>query len=704
MTPDIKAMLVSALLAAAGSFGAVATPVMAQDAPDFQPEDSLWNSSEVLDLVRTGYEARRQLARDGDLETYRGSVEGHVYFFLDPDVGERLLIRIDQVAVQLHWEAPDHVQQHIVGERTEVRLPVRDFSYYADRLTLVQYGFGDEIRVGSGLDVARVPHPLAQAPSAGEPGSPYDFRLAEYVTLSLPGRDAPLRLQDVEVRPRNDAAPGMIGTMTLDTSTGSIVRMAFTFTPASYIDRRTDWIAVEVDYGLWDERFWLPNQQRIEVRREVPEVDLGMGTVIRAVLRAGDYDLNAPLPDGFHSASPVTLAPADVRRGFEFSEGLYEAMERDGLASIRVRVDPAELRSQAIELLDGQSPSGLSPLRIHVPRLSSLIRFNRAEGLTLGAGTTFDPDARWRIRTSLGASPGTRRVQGSTTIVRRVSSRWTLDLRAGLRELRDLGLAPGSDGLLSSLSAAFRGEDYLDPYLASGVGLGLRQTLGGGGQLTLFTGFERVETPALASATAPFSSSRDLRPIRAVSDGDFLVATLGLDGSWEVPAGGRSHGELELLFLAGSPGRGAGIRADLDARWGPASGTREIRTVLRGWFWEGDRLPQGHRLIGGRGTLPGYPFRSFVGSAAIAGSLEAATDLWGPLVRLRGGTHAGWSGREAAGVLDSWGVEPTAGLRTSVSMGLGLGWDVVRVDVARGLNGGEWQVLFSIDPRWWDRL
>jgi len=704
MTPDPKAMLFSAMLAAAIPFGAVATPVVAQDPPDFQPEAPVWNSPEVLDLLRTGYEARRQLARDGDLETYRGSVEGHVYFFLDPDVGERLLIRIDQVAVQLHWEAPDRVQQHIVGERTEVRLPVRDFSYYADRLTLVQYGFGDEIRVGSGLDVARVPHPLAQAPSGDEPGSTYDFRLAESVTLSLPGRDAPLRLQDVEVRPRDDAAPGMIGTMTLDTATGGIVRMAFTFTPASYVDRRTDWIAVEVDYGLWDERFWLPNQQRIEVRREVPEVDLGMGTVIRAVLRAGDYDLNATLPDGFHTASPVTLAPADVRRSFEFSEGLYDAMERDGLASVRVEVDPGELRSQAVELLDGRSPSGLSPLRIHVPRLSSLIRYNRAEGLALGAGTTFDPDARWRVRTSLGVSPGTGSVQGSATIVRRVSSRWTLDLRAGLRELRDLGLAPGSDGLLSTLSTAVRGEDYLDPYLASGAGLGLRQTLGGGGRLSLFTGVERVETPSLASPTAPFSASRDLRPIREISDGDFLVATLGLDGALEAPAGGRSHGEVELLFLTGSPGRGAGIRADLDARWGPASGTREIRTVLRGWFWEGDPLPQGHRLMGGRGTLPGYPFRSFVGSAVITSSMEAAMDLWGPLVRLRGGTHVGWSGRETAGALNSWEVEPTGGLCTSVSIGIGMGWDIVRVDVARGLNGGEWQVLLSIDPRWWDRL
>jgi hypothetical protein len=38
---------------------------------------------------------------------------------------------------------PGPGRQRIVGERSETRLPVRDFRYYLDRLTLVQYGFGD---------------------------------------------------------------------------------------------------------------------------------------------------------------------------------------------------------------------------------------------------------------------------------------------------------------------------------------------------------------------------------------------------------------------------------------------------------------------------------------------------------------------------------------------------------------------------------
>ena len=85
-----------------------------------------------------------------------------MYFYLDrEDGGDPVPMRVDQVAVDLFWQAPDRTRQIIRGLRKRELLPVRDFHYYIDRLTAVQNGFGDQIAIGEGRDVRSVPHPLS---------------------------------------------------------------------------------------------------------------------------------------------------------------------------------------------------------------------------------------------------------------------------------------------------------------------------------------------------------------------------------------------------------------------------------------------------------------------------------------------------------------------------------------------------------------
>ena len=291
-------------------------------------ESAAWDGPEALELVARGRQAREDLAASVDLQTYEARIEGHVYFFIDPEQGERYLIRVDQIATEVHWMAPDLVRQRVVGERSETRLPVQEFDYYLDRLTLVPHGFADEIQIGSGLDVRGVPHPFAQDAHTGGPeGAPYEFRLGESLSLSVPGRTEPIRIQEIGVRPRNQDLPGILGTIHVDLLSGSIVRMAFTFTPASYVDPRNERISVELDYGLWEGRHWLPNEQRIEVRREIPAVDIGVGTVIRAVLQVRGYTFDTPLPESFRSAPAVTFAPLEERISYPFFAELYDRME-----------------------------------------------------------------------------------------------------------------------------------------------------------------------------------------------------------------------------------------------------------------------------------------------------------------------------------------------------------------------------------------
>ena len=73
-------------------------------------------------------------------------------------------------------------------------------------------------------------HPAA----AGAPGF-YDYRLSDSSAIRLPGQAEPVRVFEVQVRPRDPARPALIGSIFVDRRRGDIVRMAFTFTAASYV-------------------------------------------------------------------------------------------------------------------------------------------------------------------------------------------------------------------------------------------------------------------------------------------------------------------------------------------------------------------------------------------------------------------------------------------------------------------------------------
>ena len=694
-----------------GIHGGLAAQEPAARVPAASQDPAGWNSLRALELLERGRAARQRVQDDGTLESYQAMTEGHIYFFVDPEEGEQALIRVDQVAVELYWEAPDLVRQRIVGERAETRLPVRDFRYYLDRLTLVQYGFGDEIEVGQGMDVADVPHPLARPP-AGDPAREiYDVRLGESVSLQLPGEPEPLRIHELQVRPRNPSRPGVLGSVFLSAADGQLVRMDLTFTPASYVDPRTDRIRVELDYGLWEGRYWLPNRQEIEVRREVPELDFGVGTIIRAVLRVGNYELNAPMPTFMRMSPPVTQAPADQRAAFSFRQGLFDAMERDDVGRVATRVDPRELQAEAVRLLRNRPPSGLSPVRFHLPDLSSLVQADRARGVTLGLGTSIRLGAMRRLRVRGGWSLGSERPVASVTVDGLRAGGWNIGLEGELHASGDLGARPAASGLVSTAGALFLGEDYRDPFRRSGGWLVVSRRLGDGASfgsgasvtsLTLRAGAEDHRSDVLAWTSAPWpagGSERPFRPVRPIREGVFGSAGLRVAhrsegmgaGTWGGAQGSRleleGHGEL----LAWGQGMGVRVEAGMDLLRRPPDRRSEVRLALAGGTRGGDPLLQQERWIGGRGTVPGFPVRSQGGESWAVGTLEGARDLGTPWIRVRAGADAGWAG---------------SSILVGARFGVGLVYDLLRVEGARGLSGegAEWQLLFSVDPLWWNRL
>jgi hypothetical protein len=94
---------------------------------------------------------------------------------------------------------------------------------------------------------------------------------------------------------------------------------------------------------------------------------------------------------------------------------------------------------------------------------------------------------------------------------------------------------------------------------------------------------------------------------------------------------------------------------------------------------------------------------------------EVARDIAWPVLRLRALGAVAWAARldddpdpdtigpRVSPALD-WGAIATDGLRPSLGIGVGLFWDVMRIDLHRGLRGGEWQFILSVDRSLWGLL
>jgi hypothetical protein len=110
--------------------------------------------------------------------------------------------------------------------------------------------------------------------------------------------------------------------------------------------------------------------------------------------------------------------------------------------------------------------------------------------------------------------------------------------------------------------------------------------------------------------------------------------------------------------------------------------------------------------LGGRHTLPGYPFRSFIGNQVALLRVEAGQAILAPWIEMHVFAAAGVTGFRRASLPDPGWVRPsTDGVKSSAGLGMKLGWDLFRFDVGRGLNdGGSWELVFSVQRHFWEWL
>jgi hypothetical protein len=431
-------------------------------APAAAQDDGDWNSGRALELIQRAQERRQVALSDTGMVDYQADARGFIYFYLDRrDTGERTLVKTDQVALDVFWKAPNLSKQRIVGLRDERNLPT-NIRYHEDHLTVVQDNFGDLIRLGDGDEVADVLHPAAAAgPSA------YDYRLADSTTIRLPGAEEPVRVYKVQVRPKDASRPALVGSVFVDRRGGDIVRMEFTFTPVSYVDRQLDYINVLLENGLYKGRFWLPNRQQVELRRQVPELGLPAGGMIRGTMRIGNYRFNQNLSPGMFAGRRVVSVPVAQREAFGFEQPIDAELREAGLSAAG---ELGDIRREAAELVGRRLLSGLPGTRIDLSSASGTARYNRAEGLAIGPGVRFSPAERLSIGLRAGYATAAKHAFGEAEVWRgALPDRVGLGVYANLP--RDVGVGPVGSGAMASLTALLAGYDFTDPYFATGAEL-----------------------------------------------------------------------------------------------------------------------------------------------------------------------------------------------------------------------------------------
>lgn len=707
----IRALLPSLVLAAAATLP-VRAPADGQApadtiAPDRSrpsaralPPDG-WNAARVRRLVRSAVEARRHGWADSALRSFRARARGHVYFLGSlagdgpSDGGEDRLVRADQVALRIRWRAPDRSQQVIVGRRGESRLPA-GIHYHVDHLAAVLENFGDRISMGEGTEVRDVVHPVSE-----EGLDTYDYRLADSLGMRVAGR--PSEIYRVEVRPSDPGTAGVVGEVHLEARSKAVVRLRITFTPQAYRDPSLERITVDLESALWEGRWWLPARQTTTVRRHSRWLDLPVSSVIRTRLRISDYEINPDEPVQLPSGQRVLTLPEERLEAYDdWEEGLYAGLG-DGDAG--PPADAERVRRRARSIARDRVLSGGKRLTPSVPALSELFRARRAEGVRPGLGWRFRYDELRSVALRAGHPVAAGGLAWRVAWSGPLAGAADLELEAYGDRFTDVGPWPAASGLASTLGFVVRGEDFTDPWFRSG-GSARVSLPAGDGRLRLGL---TVESHRRAASLAEPPGNDPVRPLRPVDEGELvglragwrrpLGAALGADWSAEVEGEGAVGGVGDFGFTR--------LLARVRARSGPAAPPWSWRLDAAGGLGGGDLPPQRLLLLGGRGTVPGYAFRSWGGDRAGWLRLEASRELAGPWVSLRAVAAAGWADLAGPGVpaaarfggARAGDLHGSAGVRPAAGGGVGLIDGLLRVDLVRGLDGGRWEWMVSVDPR-----
>ncbi|MDH4348248.1 MAG: hypothetical protein OEW17_05545 [Gemmatimonadota bacterium] len=657
-----------------------------------------WNAPETMSLVARAIAARQRAEPDSSLASYQTVAHGFVLFLAqagrEPLIPPRL-VKADELEVEVYWQSPGPSKQVIRGWRDGRWLPT-DIRYHRDHLGIVADNFGDWIRLGGGDEVRDVMHPLAPPGPAN-----YDYRLIDSVRVR--SRDTLLTVHELEVRPRDRGASRIVGTLSLDAVTGDLVRLRFGFTPAAYLDPSLEDITVVLENARVEERWWLPFRQEIEIRRRVEWLDFPARSIIRGRWEIGDYQLHTVVPRSVMLGPAIGGMRAPVDSGGGWTRSLEE--EVAGAATPVAREDLALVRREIERITSERLTAPAPPVRLGITGVSDVLRVNRVQGLTLGAGLALRPSGATVVRPRLAYGTADQRFTGDVTV--EAAMRGTvLGLSAG-RAIRDLADRPVISGLMNSLLAQEGGNDYGDYVLLDGASLEAARRLGGAVRLRLSGGFERSQS--IDAAASPATGR--YRPNPPLGAGRLGVGRLALE--YRTASADRTSGLVAEVRGEGGGGDRDYFRGDAFIQWRVPAGPGVADLKVQAGAGTADLPAYRTFALGGWGTLPGEPFREWGGLRSALVSLEYRLGLPVPSLPLGDFVSTGRTAilapflavGAAAGIPgDSLPWRPTPTPRTVAGLALELFHQLLRIEGGVSLHTGDFGLSVDLSREWWDIL
>ena len=648
-----------------------------------------WNEERALSLARLGTERRARQLADSGLVDYQANAHGYLTFLAQLGEGFQeppRVVKADELALQVYWKAPNLSKQRIIGRRDTTLLPT-DIAYHRDHLGIVQNNFPAIIRLGDGDEVRDVPHPLSPTGLAE-----YEFAITDSLRMIIPGRT--ISVYELKVRPRDDRQPRVIGALYLDRDNGQVVRMALSFTRAAFLDKQLEDLFVVLENGLVDVNYWLPRRQEIEIRRSATWLDYPVRGIIRGRWEITGYELNVGLARSLFAGQEIVLAPEASRYPWPATPILdslppdIRAVTADEVRRVQAEVR-ALVREQALQRSRGSA--------LAASGISDFVRFNRVEGLSLGAGLSF------RLGHGFGLSARGRYGVADHRAKGRVALGWqrASGIRAGVAwmdDFRDVGDVQERSGAFNSLAAQEWAGDDTDPYRVQGMSLFAGRPIG---SASLLLEAAREDHSALTVKAVPARGVfRATVPVVAASATRASLRITQPTRLFRFGTEGRGEAELRSTWFDSGQVTRAVLRLELERPFG-AMRLRSHSIAAGAW---GGTIPVQERVyLGGPVSLPGYVAHSLVSDRAASQRLELQFPVPFPAIGL--GSFGKSSARATLAPHVTAAVARGAPTRRSAGVSLLFGFDVLRLDVSRGLDaGGRWIVSLDAARAFWGVL
>ena len=663
-----------------------------------------WNDERTHALVEHATERRANQLADTALVDYKATAHGYVTFLAQFGEGfpePPKIVKADELGLEVYWRAPDLSKQRIMGRRDTLLLPT-DINYHRDHLGIVQNNFRNIIRIGEGDEVQDVPHPLS--PSGLDV---YDFAIHDSLQIRLGSRV--LDVYEVRVRPKDDRQPRTVGSVYIDRESGEVVRMTFSFTRAALIDKDLEDVSVVLENGLIDGRFWLPRRQEIEIRRTGSWLDYPARGIIRGRWEICCYEINKGIPPSYFAGPEIVMAPTAERaqNPFPFTGHVLDSLPPDVRAV--TDEDVKKVQEEARALVRAQALARSRSFALSARHISDLARFNRVEGLALGTGILQRLGGGFAVAAAGRYGFSDDELKGRAALEYRTGMGSSLVL-AAQREYHDVSDEQETSLVRNTIAAQEFGSDYTDTYDARGISLS--GSLAPFGWRPSFELAYEEHAPLFVRAKPASGAFEPTIPAEELREERVGVA---LDRGTSLTYGGfelASHVAVSGIRRVGQGAHAEAVRPTIVLDLQRPFGTnRLISHTFAAGALSGDSVAVQHLVyLGGPTSGPGYDFHEFVGRGGVSQRLEYRfLTPFVPIPLGRFGRAPGsitlapfatvvWIDRSAAF------KEARQGWYPSLGLGALTVFDVLRLDVARGLRGGRWTFSLDIGRDFWSVL